>query len=365
MKFSHCITLFLSVLLAAGCSGIGPRALEFNRNQYNMAVQQTSAQELLLNLVRLRYRDTLLFLQVTSVSASLTFSAGIGVTSERPNGGPNIATLDGVLAVEESPTMTYTPLQGEEFVKQMLEPIELEILLLLTYSGWSVERAMRLLVQSINGIPNAPTATGPTPDGAPEFERFLRVSHLLRFLQQRSLIDLSTTPEAVLGNSESASKRIFLLLAPEALDLAETRELVTMLGLVPGRPYYEIVSRVGPIDPERISVVPRSVTAAMFYASQSVEVPTEHEKEGRVTVTRDPGGERFDWSRLTGNLIRIRSGAEPDGAYISIKYRGHWFYIDDSDLQSKTTFALLNLVLALQGGEVPSTGPVLTLPVAR
>jgi hypothetical protein len=357
--------LLTVLLLAVGCSGFGPRALKFNRNQYNMAVQQTSAQELLLNLVRLRYRDSPFFLQVASVSASLKLTAGIGATGEFPSDGPNAVTLDSNVALEESPTMTYTPLQGEQFVKQMLDPVELEMLLLLSSSGWSVERELRLLVQSLNGVPNAPTASGPTPEVAPKFERFLRVAHLLRSLQQRGLLNLSTAPEGVLGESKAGGRRIFLVLDPQALDLPETRELVEILRLVPRRLYYEIVSRIGPTDPERISVIPRSVTAAMFYASQSVEVPPEDEEEGRVTVTRDAGGERFDWSRLTGSLIRIRSGGKPRGAYVAVKYRGHWFYIEDSDLQSKTTFMLLKTVLNLQAGEVPSTGPVLTLPVAR
>jgi hypothetical protein len=359
------IAAMLAVLPLVGCSGFGPRALEFNRNQYNMAVQQTNAQELLLNLVRLRYRDSPFFLQVASVSANLTFSGGIGATGEIPSGGPNVVTLNGTVALEESPTMTYTPLQGEQFVKQMLEPVELEILLLLSYSGWSVERALRLLVQSINGVPNAPTASGPTPELVPKFERFLRVCHLLRYLQQRGLLDLSTAPEAVLGGAKTKANRIFLLLPPEAMDLPETRELLEILGLTPGRPYYEIVSRVGPPDPERISVIPRSITAAMFYASQGVEVPRRHEEEGRVTVTRDAAGAPFDWSRVTGDLIRIRSGGKPTGAYVAVEYRGHWFYIEDPDLQSKSTFALLQMVLALQAGDVPSTGPVLTLPVSR
>jgi hypothetical protein len=360
------IAAMLAALLSIiGCSGFGPRALKFNRNQYNMAMQQTSAQELLMNLVRLRYRDSPFFLQVASVSANLKLTVGLGASGEIPSGGPNVVSLDGAVAMEESPTMTYTPLQGEQFVKQMLEPVDLDILLILSSSGWSVERAFRLLVQSVNGVPNAPTASGPTPDHMPEFEQFLRMSELLRYMQQRGFLDLSAVPEGTLGESKAAGRRIFLLVHPEALDLPETHELLEILGLVPGRQYYEIVDRVGPLDPERISVIPRSVTSAMFYVSQSVEVPPEDEEEGRVTITRDAAGERFDWSRLTGNLIRVRSGEKPSGAYVAVEYRDHWFYIEDSDLQSKTTFALLTTVLALQAGGVPSTGPVLTLPVSR
>ena len=41
------------------------------------------------------------------------------------------------------------------------------------------------------------------------------------------------------------------------------------------------------------------------------------------------------------------------------------FSIDDGDLDSKSTFSMLNLVLALQAGELPAGGPILTLPVSQ
>lgn len=356
------------VLLASltGCSGFGPRALEWNRTRYNIAVQRTDAQELLLNLIRLRYRDTPFFLQVSSVSANLRFQAGVGAGGAFPSSGPDVVTIDGSVAVEESPTMTYTPLQGEKFVKQLLEPVELNILLWLTYSGWSIDRALRLLVQEINGVPNAPSASGPTPRLEPEFEAFQRASEILRSLQERSLVRVTTSPGDLRDFAAAEERpRLYLVLDKEAVDLDEAKEFAELLGLTPGRRYYEIVMQLGRVTATEISIVPRSITSAMYYASQGVEVPPEDEEKGRVTVTRDAAGERFDWSRLTGDLIRVRSGGRPKEAYVAVDYRGHWFYIEDNDLESKSTFALLNLVLALQAGDVPSTSPILTLPVSR
>lgn len=43
--------------------------------------------------------------------------------------------------------------------------------------------------------------------------------------------------------------------------------------------------------------------------------------------------------------------------------RNAWFYIADNDRESRKTFALLSLLLTLQAGEIPQTGPILTLPV--
>ena len=69
---------------------------------------------------------------------------------------------------------------------------------------------------------------------------------------------------------------------------------------------------------------------------------------------------------MVGDLLRVHSSCEePENFAIRTRYRGSWFYIDDSDLSSKSTFALLTQLFELQGGDVPSTGPILTLPVAR
>ena len=116
--------------------------------------------------------------------------------------------------------------------------------------------------------------------------------------------------------------------------------------------------------PGTIPVVTRSVMGTMFFLSLGVEPPSKDERAGRVTVTLDEEGNRFDWTNVTRDLLEIRSSDDrPDNAYTGISYRGSWFYIDDSDLESKSTFSLLAQILALQAGDVELTGPVLTLPV--
>ena len=53
----------------------------------------------------------------------------------------------------------------------------------------------------------------------------------------------------------------------------------------------------------------------------------------------------------------------PEDPYVSVQYRGRWYAIYDNDLSSKTTFALLSQLFAMQSGNIRSAGPVLTLPV--
>jgi len=53
----------------------------------------------------------------------------------------------------------------------------------------------------------------------------------------------------------------------------------------------------------------------------------------------------------------------PQDAAVRVRYRGHWYFIDDADLESKSTFALLIQLLSLQSGATAGGAPVLTLPI--
>ena len=65
-------------------------------------------------------------------------------------------------------------------------------------------------------------------------------------------------------------------------------------------------------------------------------------------------------------LLQIRSALKkPVDPAASVWYRGSWFYIDDSDLSSKSTMSLLTQLLALQSAEMQKIVPVLTLPVGK
>ena len=338
----------------ASCSVTGPGKVKGGRRLYNVAVQETNKEQMLLNIVRLRYLDAPFFLQVASVSTNFTFES-----SAVAGGGasPSFAIFGLAGRVASSPTVTYTPLQGEQFAERLLAPVDLSTILLLTNTGWSIQRVFRLCVQSIEDLPNAPTASGPTPADSPVYERFLRVTELLRSLQKQG--------ELTIGYEGEPEEGTYVLeIASEALDWPETREFTELLGLEPNRGRYRIVPGAGHSEPNTIGIAPRSLTGSFFYVSQGVEVPQEDLAAGRVTVTRKPNGEEFDWSPFSRGLLEIRSSEDrPDDAAVSVPYRDAWFYIADTDIASKATFSLLMQLFALSAGETPSTAPILTLPV--
>ena len=43
---------------------------------------------------------------------------------------------------------------------------------------------------------------------------------------------------------------------------------------------------------------------------------------------------------------------------------GYWFYINDDDIQSKTTFLLMQVLMGMQSGASSSGAPILTIPVS-
>ena len=62
--------LFILLFLSS-CSYLGPDFMEGNRNEYNKVLANTNDEEVLLNLVRRRYADSIAILEVNSVSTSL------------------------------------------------------------------------------------------------------------------------------------------------------------------------------------------------------------------------------------------------------------------------------------------------------
>ena len=91
-----------------------------------------------------------------------------------------------------------------------------------------------------------------------------------------------------------------------------------------------------------------------------VEVPPGEAEKGivqRLAAAAD------DPSLGPGHIIVHCVGAFPEKSLVAIRYRGHCFYIADTDYVSKRTFAFVSTLLALQSGETKPTAPVLTLPV--
>ena len=127
----------LGAPLLAGCVNFGPKAVQASRADYNAVLRDTTDQQLLANLVALRYRDRPYFLEVTAVTTQFSFSPQLSSTvALGPSEVEQESLVGGVIAYSEQPTISYSPLQGDAFARRLLTPISLEALVLLSHSGW-------------------------------------------------------------------------------------------------------------------------------------------------------------------------------------------------------------------------------------
>lgn len=343
------------LLVLGGCQNLGPRAIEASRTDYNTAILETDDEQLLLNLVRLRYRDRLMFLEAASVTTQFSFGASAGAAYGYQSLARENSVIDGRVLVEEKPTVTYQPLQGKEFVEKVLTRISLDTLVLLDGSGWSSERVFRVCVERMNDLRNATSADGPTPVDAPVFKDFERAAFLLQELRELDMFAGARTP---------GEERSVIRFRPQAADLDQYKELVELLQLDPNRRVFSLENTLDRRDGRTLSIRTRSFQGVMYFLSHAVEVPEADVAAGRVTVTLDDDGQPFDWGTVTAGLMRIRTSSErPDNAAVAVAFRGNWFYIDDSDLDSKSTFSMLGQIYALQSSDVRVAAPLLTLPV--
>ena len=126
-----------------------------------------------------------MFLDVGTVIAQYTLDARVGVFPRIHVDGTDGTELGVDLGgrYSEQPTITYEPISGAEFTQRLLTPISPSTIILLSQSGWSVERLLMCCVDRMNDVTNAPVASGPTPSRIPNNGQFREVARLLRELQ--------------------------------------------------------------------------------------------------------------------------------------------------------------------------------------
>ncbi|HYQ45159.1 MAG TPA: hypothetical protein VER11_24400 [Polyangiaceae bacterium] len=389
--------LALASLAALGCSQIGPATIANGRFDYNEAIVRSFDSQMLLNLVRLRYQDSILFLDLTSVVASYSREARVGASTDVDVANSSNPTAVGLGATggmtwSESPTISYAPLQGEDFAKRLLAPIQPSSILLLSRSGWGLERLLICTVQQLNELPNATAIGGVAPRHVNHYLEFGRVAVLLRQLQEDGFIQINTLadqPDQVaitagpipmddLARKRAAEILLLLNISRSTAPVGEQPSKLPGAVNVPAasggaQPPAEATGPVNapvplesggfPRNPARVMLTGRSVLGVMTFLAQQVEVPSEHLRQGLAHQALGRDGKAFDWNQISHGMFRVHSSIErPQHAFLEVHYRGHWFFIDDTDLESKSTYTLLAQLFSLQSASGSMQTPLLTIP---
>lgn len=335
-------------LLLAGCVSIGPRGLELSRTEFNSAIQRTDGEQLLLNIVRQRYNDPVMFLEVASVSSSISRSASLNLSGFFPGGGSPDSYNGGVGgSYSDSPLVFYSPNTGERFVRQILTPIDLRTISLLLQSGWSIERVLLVAGDSFAGLKNTTAGTSDYRALVDHLRTLQRSDQLSFALETYNNIDiLAMIPTAAAISSEAYKEACRLMNFP-----ADGRPIRVQLG-IGDRP-----------DPSSyVFLATRSLYSSFYFLSNGVEAPAGDLSDGVLQRRRLDGGV-FDRS---GDLFRVQTSAgKPADAAVKVRYRDQWFYIPSTDPDSRTTFALLSMMLMLQSGDTARMAPLISLSPTR
>jgi len=349
MKPTRTLIILFTFSALTGCTTIGPQTIPRDRFDYADAISSSWRRQTLLNMVKLRYADVPVFLDVVSIIGQYSLEGQVDLGASWSNGVNGDVQNIGVAGkYSDRPTITYQPLVGREFTENLMTPLRPESIFHLIQSGWPFDRVFSITTQSINGLSNRSGTRFQVTPGDPEF---LDVINRITRVQKSGKIGMrmKKTPE---GNSVV----MFFERNADEETLAEIAEIKKILGLAQDAQEYRIVYGATPWDDREIAVLSRSMLEIMLEMALWIDVPEQHLAEGRATLPL-PASE--DWSVP----MVVHSGKDaPKDSFVAVRYRDYWFWIDDKDLRSKRSFTFLMIMFTLTETSEREAAPIVTVP---
>ena len=343
-------------LSLSSCIHYGALLLPPDRISYNRSLQYSDNQQMLLNLVRLRYTDTPYFLSVNNIVAQFRYEHSLGFSLSNNYSPPPtmLGAGNGSIDLAELPTITYTPLQGEEYATRLLTPIDLRVVYTLLRAGWGLNEIFRLFMQKLGPFENAILASRTTSTRVPEYKAFHQFGLFLHELQSGDHVTVS---------SETIDNNFAIKIKIKRFNLLsiKMRSLALKYGFTAQQPAMWIVSK--PTPGHHIWVAhTRTVLGIFNYLSKGIDIPQQIIDKHQVHMTYFKNGRVFDWRKLVTGQIHIYSSQRmPLHDYISIQYRNYWYYIAEDDFNSKETLNILSIIMGIYQGKIQSVLPVFTV----
>jgi hypothetical protein len=339
----------------AGCESIGSTKLKPDRYNYSKALGDSWKEQVLLNIVRIRYGDAPVFLDVSQIISGYSIerqgriggqmgeSQFLPIWSWNMNGSASVKYTD-------RPTITYRPLTGAPYVRNLMRPIPSITLLALIEGGFAADQVLRTGVFRINGLRNRAVLGAKLIHAD---EGFLRLMELMRELHGEGVLGVriekpgKDKPERaiIVLKRQNASKEV----------LGKIKEASKLLGLSPEVTEFPVTSSGVPPTGQSISIQTLSVLRIMVNLAAQVDVPTKDIEEGRA----------FPFlADQTGNQAQfhVRCGPDaPSDAFASVRYRDKWFWVSDTDLMSKRALTFMTIVFAISEPDSTISPTVVTV----
>jgi hypothetical protein len=325
--------------------------MERDQLDYNRSIGDSWKNQMLANLVKLRYVDMPVFIEVGQIVAGYTLetevSGNVGFGNSFTGGDAQSFGASGKYT--DRPTITYTPKTGDAYLASLLEPVKPSSLLSLVLAGYNPKLLFTWAVQSINGRKNYSSHNnGKIQAADPEFIEFV---DLLVDMQREGAIGFE-----IIKDEKSGHEVIFRFLNNGLSEesRAKARRAGEIIGLKEDVETYRIIYSPYPVSGNILAMQTRSVMQMLIAMSGFIDVPAD--KSQRAT----PG---FSLPAGFNKPFQVYSGPKvPDDVFASYKYHGDWYWIEHNDIESKRVFTLMLFVTTLTSHTGQTIAPVLTIP---
>lgn len=348
--FRRTLAISALTLLVAACGSIGPRTMDRDQLDYGASIGDNWKNQMLVNVVKMRYLDMPVFVDVGSIVAGYSLETAVNGRigfSDSFTGGDSQG-LGAAGRFTDRPTITYMPKTGDDYLRSLLAPVEPKNLLALIQVGYNAELLFTWAVEAINGIHNYSVTLDNTLQAAPEF---FEVTSLIRELQIHGIIAWEVVTDPGSGQD------VLLVLNPLGPDsdlLDERERLAVLLGLNPELDRFRVVYAPARLGDDVLAIQTRSVLQMLGAMSGFVEVPPDQARQTAPGYRMAGGSER---------PFHVYSGPDrPDASFASVRYGDYWYWIENHDLLSKRVFTLMLFLTTLTNQPSADSGPVLTIP---
>jgi len=352
------VTTSLTVAAAAlftGCAHLGPKSVAVDRFDYSTAIADSWKQQTLLNIVKLRYMDLPVFVDVSSVVAGYSMQTGgsiNGTLSSKNAIQGNYFAAGGQAIYTDRPTITYVPLTGEKFLRGLITPIDPKNIFFMLQAGYPADFLLGLTVESLNGVRNRSTAGGTAREADPEFIRALQ---LMREVQAAGAVGMRVEEDKTKGSTAV----LFFRRDDVSADIVDKTAEIRRLLKLPAEPqkFALTYSPVRGVENE-LAVNSRSMLQIMAAFASYLDLPEAHAKDHSAVPAPENSSPENQRAK-----VRIHSGKnKPANAFAAVHYRDHWFWIDDGDWQTKRALTAVMFFFTLAETGSPERLPLVTIP---